>query len=357
VSVRTRVAQARGAVSAWAAHAWPAFAMTTPFAALPRRPVGAAAARALPARTAEDSAALRFALGYTSAIGRCERNEDFVGAVSPELDELTAKGVLAAVADGVSGSGGGREAAEHAVRSLLSDYYATPSTWSVPASLERVIAAVNRWLVSRAGAGAPPGSMATTLSALVLRGDRYFVAHVGDSRVYRLRGNECTQLTEDHVWDRPDMQHVLRRAVGLDARLAVDYLDGELRAGDRFVLCTDGVWEPLEPRTIRRMVAEHGDAQAAARALVDEALARGGRGNATALVLRVEQVAPYAGRDPGHRVQTAEELRSAVERGDAQALSAPPSTPLLQHPVGGWQVAALLLAALDLLLLYLLLAR
>jgi protein phosphatase len=254
-------------------------------------------ALARPASASEDSVALRFALGYASATGQRERNEDFVGAVTPQAAELAAKGVLAAVADGVSGGSGGREAAEYAVRSLLSDYYATPVTWSVPASLERVIAAVNRWLVSQAGAGSQHEIMATTLSALVLRGNRYYIAHVGDSRVYRLRGSDCAQLTEDHVWDRPDMQHVLRRAVGLDARLAVDYLDGELQAGDCFVLCTDGVWEPSEPRSIRRIVTEREDPQAAAQALVDEALSRGGRDNATALVLRVAQVSPGTWRD------------------------------------------------------------
>src|SRR5689334_12836863 len=75
---------------------------------------------------------LTVASGYASLTGRRERNEDYVGLVAAEGAELIAKGMLLAVADGVSGSAGGREAAECTVRGLLADYYATPDTWNIP---------------------------------------------------------------------------------------------------------------------------------------------------------------------------------------------------------------------------------
>lgn len=241
--------------------------------------------------------ALCVRLGHASVAGRRGANEDFCGAVTPEGTQLAAKGVLAAVADGVSGARGGREAAEHAVRSLLADYYATPDTWGVPMALDRVLTAANRWLLAQGAARRELAGMATTLSALVLRGTRFQIAHVGDSRVYRLRDDQLAQLTTDHVWDRPDMQHVLRRAVGLDQHLAVDYHDGELCAGDVFLLCSDGVWEPLGQARIDALLRLYRDSRLAAQALVDEALRAGGQDNATALVLHVDAVAEDGWRD------------------------------------------------------------
>ena len=82
---------------------------------------------------------LKFTLGQATETGPRSRNEDFCGAVTPLAETLAAKGALFAVADGVSGGAGGREAAELTVRGLLSDYYATPDTWEVTAALDKVI--------------------------------------------------------------------------------------------------------------------------------------------------------------------------------------------------------------------------
>ena len=126
----------------------------------------------------------------------------------------------------------GREAAEYAARGLLADYYATPETWSIPYSLDRVIQPINQWLVAQAARRRVEG-MACALSALVLCGARAFIAHVGDTRIYRLRHGELTRLTQDHAWDAPELRHVLKRAVGLDAQLSVDYSDEALQGGRR----------------------------------------------------------------------------------------------------------------------------
>ena len=75
---------------------------------------------------------LQVAVGYASLTGPREWNEDFCGLATPDGQELENKGVIAAVADGIGGHKGGREAAEYTVRGLLADYYATPDTWSVP---------------------------------------------------------------------------------------------------------------------------------------------------------------------------------------------------------------------------------
>lgn len=232
---------------------------------------------------------LTVSIGQCSNAGMRERNEDFHGAVTPMDGQLATKGVLLAVADGVGGNAGGREAAEMTVRGVLSDYYATPETWGVTDSLNRVLMPLNSWVQSHAVRHRDMAGMATTLSLIVLRGKRYTVAHVGDSRIYLLRAENLAQLSTDHVWDRPDMRHVLKRAIGLDSQLQVDYSEGEIQAGDIFALVSDGVWEPLGQIGIHEILRLYHSPQMAADDLVSRALHQGGQDNATALVVRIEQ--------------------------------------------------------------------
>lgn len=240
---------------------------------------------------------LQLTIAHASAAGPRARNEDFCGFVTPEGAQLTDKGALAVLADGVSGTAGGREAAEYTVRGLLADYYATPDTWEVQQALDKVLGAINRWLISQATTRRDLAGMSCTLSALVLRGRRYHVAHVGDSRIYRLRSDAFTQLTTDHVWDRPDMRHVLKRAVGLDSHLMADFAEGELQTGDVFVLVSDGVWEPLGDLGMHTTLKLHRNLALAADELVRLAHKQGGQDNASAVVVRVDAVAEDNLRD------------------------------------------------------------
>jgi serine/threonine protein phosphatase PrpC len=240
---------------------------------------------------------LKVSVGHSSLTGPRERNEDFCGLVTPEGVELENKGLIAAVADGVGGHNGGREAAEYTVRGLLSDYYATPDTWGVPKALEKVIVPLNRWVLAEGGRQPDLVGMATTLTVLVLRGRRYVSAHVGDSRLYLLRDGVCTQLTVDHVWEHPELKNVLSRAVGLDRHFQLDFADGELKEGDCFLLCSDGVWGALGDQRIRETLLAHPDAQQAAASLVSLALAAGGEDNASAVVARVEALPSLNLRD------------------------------------------------------------
>jgi serine/threonine protein phosphatase PrpC len=260
-------------------------------------PLSARAVAAIPMRPQRSGDRLAIRVAGASARGTRERNEDFHAWVAAEGDELDAKGALLAVADGVGGARGGREAAESCVRGLLADYYATPDTWEVARSLDTVLQAMNAWVVGQGAASSDMAGMATTLSALIVRGARYYIGHVGDTRIYRLSRDGLAQLTQDHVWDRPGMRHVLRRAIGLDTHLAVDYLDGDLEEGDRLLLCSDGVWEPLGPERLRDLLAGGDDPQRAADALVDAGVRSGSGDNATAVVVHVDAVSRRGWRD------------------------------------------------------------
>jgi len=230
---------------------------------------------------------MQLSFGYASETGPRPRNEDFGGFVTPPPATAALKGWLAALADGVSGGSHGREAAESTVRNLLADYYATPETWEVTHALDTVIQSLNRWLSGQVASRREAGGMACTLSALVLRGRRWTLAHVGDTRIYRLRGEHLEQLTQDHTWEQPGMEHVLKRAVGLDTHVRVDYAEGDLAAGDAFLIVCDGVWQPLGQVELHRLLRLYDDPEACARSLVAEALRQGGGDNASALVVRV----------------------------------------------------------------------
>ncbi|MCK6407054.1 MAG: bifunctional protein-serine/threonine kinase/phosphatase [Rhodocyclaceae bacterium] len=240
---------------------------------------------------------LQVEIGHSSLTGPRERNEDFCGVVTPEGAELENKGLVAALGDGLGGHKGGREASEYTVRGLLCDYYATPDTWGVHRAIDKVVTALNRWLLSQSARDPELAGMATTLSAVVLRGRRWYSAHIGDSRIYLLRAGALQRLTTDHLWDHPELKNVLSRAVGLDAHLLLDYAEGELQEGDRFVLLSDGVWGVLPETAIARILLDNPEAQAASAALTSLALAQGGQDNASAVVVEILKLPPERLRD------------------------------------------------------------
>lgn len=216
------------------------------------------------------------------------RSDDFAAVLRNPRGE----GLVAAIADGVSMGTLGWVAAQTTVRTVVEDFFAAPETWETTVALDRVIGAQNGWLVDhnrRAGAGT---SALTTLTAFVLQGHGWTLAHVGDTRAWLLRGDELVQLTVDHVHDHADLRAQLTRAVGLDERLHVDYHQGELQVGDCLLLTTDGVHRCVRRAELAKLLVERGEsAQAVSEAVVQTALAAGSRDDATALVLRVRGLA------------------------------------------------------------------
>ncbi|VVP77290.1 Serine/threonine-protein kinase PknD [Pseudomonas fluorescens] len=227
---------------------------------------------------------LQLSFAEASAIGPREENQDALRLVTPTPALAASKGYLFAIADGVSQCADGGLAARSTLQALALDYYATPETWGVAQALDRLLLAQNRWLQANGG-GQP---LLTTVSALVMRGRRFTLAHVGDCRVYRWHANALQRVSEDHVWDQPGMQHVLKRALGLDQHLVLDFLDGELRVNESFVLLSDGVWAVLGDTAIAAILRDQPDLASAAQTLVSAAHLAGSQDNASALLVRVD---------------------------------------------------------------------
>jgi len=229
---------------------------------------------------------LQLSVAQASAIGPRAENQDALRLVTPAPELAASKGYLCAIADGVSQCADGGLAARSTLQALALDYYATPQTWGVAQALDRLLLAQNRWLQANGG-GQP---LLTTLSALVFRGQRFTLAHVGDCRVYRWFDGELLRITQEHVWEQPGMQHVLKRALGLDQHLVVDFLDGELRQGECFLLLSDGVWSTLADHSIRAILREQADLDLAVTTLVNAAHLAGSQDNASALLVRIDQL-------------------------------------------------------------------
>lgn len=242
---------------------------------------------------------LQVAVGQYSDKGRKELNQDFHGVCIPREPQLSAKGIAVALADGISSSQVSQEAAQSAVTGFMEDYYCTADAWSVKKSSEHVLTAVNSWLHSQTQHSQHrydrERGYVCTFSALVIKSTTAHLFHVGDARIYRLRGEQFEQLTEDHrVWIS-SQQSYLARALGMDRKVEIDYLALQLEAGDLFLLATDGGYEHTDAPCVRSAIAAAPDLDAAARIIADEALARGSGDNLTVQLVRIDELpAPEA---------------------------------------------------------------
>ncbi|HMN73025.1 MAG TPA: bifunctional protein-serine/threonine kinase/phosphatase [Rhodoblastus sp.] len=250
------------------------------------------------------SGKLRVAIGQYSDRGHKEVNQDFYGALTPEEPDLGLKGVAIAIADGVSSSDVSEVAAESAVKSFLSDYYCTSPAWSAKTAARRVIAAANSWLHAQNQrsfrAYEKDRGYVTTFDALVIKGAQAHLFHVGDSRIYRVSGAALEQLTEDHRVVISSKESYLGRALGVNAQVEIDYRAESVSAGDVYILATDGVYDFVEPSFVVKTIRAAADLDAAARAIGEEALARGSDDNLTIQIVRIDET-PRGGADDALR--------------------------------------------------------
>jgi len=233
---------------------------------------------------------LRVDVGQFSSAGIKAVNEDAIAIRIPQGRTLVSKGIVAVIADGVSAAEAGKEASATAVTGFLADYYSTHDTWSVETSAGKVLNALNRWLFGQGQqyAAAEKGHV-TTFSALILKSATAYVFHVGDSRVYRIRGGEIEQITRDHTAALGSGQRFLARALGIDPHLDVDFHRLELQVGDCFLLTTDGVHEWLKPREILALVEQVAASDMRCQRLVEQALANGSNDNLSAQLVLVNE--------------------------------------------------------------------
>ena len=253
---------------------------------------------------------LRLSIGQYSDKGRKEANQDFYGALIPEQPALGTKGIAIAIADGISTSSVGREAAESAIKSFLSDYYCTSDAWPVKTSAQRVIASINSWLHSQTRrsqfAYDRDKGYVCTLTVLIAKSTTAHIFHIGDARVFRLAGKALEQLTNDHRVALSSQESYLGRALGVNPQVEIDYRAVPFDQGDVFVMATDGVYEHVDADCVAGLIAEHaGDLDLAAKAIVGRAYDAGSPDNLTLQIVRVDEL---PSSDPGEVLGQATEL-------------------------------------------------
>ncbi|NOV30774.1 bifunctional protein-serine/threonine kinase/phosphatase [Methylomonas sp. ZR1] len=230
-------------------------------------------------------------LGSHSDKGVKPENEDCWGAVVPEEPQLTLKGIVAGIADGMSGSEAGKEASHCCITAFLEDYYSTPDSWSVAKAGQKILSATNSWLHSQGQIRyASVKGMVSTLSVLVLKSNTAHILHVGDSRIYLWRQHALEQLTRDHrLWVSNDKSY-LNRAMGIEPHLEVDYKSLTVEKNDLFIMTSDGLHDFISEHHLKNLLLQGSDLQALAEALVTTALANGSDDNVTCQLVCIDDL-------------------------------------------------------------------
>lgn len=230
---------------------------------------------------------LEIAAGFATARGPKADNQDFGGVHVGPPAEQRVHGVIAVIADGVSGSKAGRAAAELATRSFIDGYLDQNPLVGVAAAGVTALRGFNRWLHARGRIDPAMQGAATTFTAMVLRGREATTLHIGDSRAWHYRDGVLTRLTEDHTLAQQGLEHVLYRAVGIEADVKLDIRSVPLQPHDRLLLTTDGVHGVLDGGALTALLGRRASPDADARAIVEAATAAETRDNATAIVIDV----------------------------------------------------------------------
>jgi protein phosphatase len=242
-------------------------------------------------------------IGGLSDVG-CHRdnNEDYYSYWEPESEEEFAqKGRLAVVADGMGGYEGGQEASRLAVEIIVETYRSAAD--DPQAALLASLQAAHEQIRQYGEKHPRLLGMGTTCTALALNGRRLYFAHVGDSRLYLVRGDKISRLTKDHSYvgrllesgiissreaETHPQRHILTAALGAGIPLEADFPESpiQLEADDVLVLCTDGLWGQVEEKELLQVVGANSAADAC-HLLVGMAKHRGGPDNITVQILRL----------------------------------------------------------------------
>ncbi|MHB9133095.1 MAG: Stp1/IreP family PP2C-type Ser/Thr phosphatase [Armatimonadota bacterium] len=215
-----------------------------------------------------------------------------------------------AVADGMGGHEHGEVASRlalEAVEKQVSRINSACPINELPMLLHETVQAANNAIISQAAAQEARNRMGTTMVLATICGDRLYFAHIGDSRLYLLRGNLFSQLTRDHslvqtMVDRGEitaeeaaihpLRHQITRVVGGDDHISPEIASQALEPGDIILLCTDGLSGAVSSEEMKSILVSDQDAQEKADALVQAALQAGGPDNVTVVVVSYQRPRP-----------------------------------------------------------------
>jgi len=231
-----------------------------------------------------------------------QKNEDALGRFEPADErEREEKGQLFVVADGMGGHRGGDIASRLAVETIIQSYFSSGAgepTDALSVAFDRA----NQAILEKSMADVDLFGMGTTCTAMLVKRDTAFFAHVGDSRAYLMRNGSLRQLTEDHslvgemvksgMLSDEDAQHhpkrnVITRSLGTNTELTTDFPETpfQIESGDVFLLCSDGLTSMVPDTDIASILSSNSPKDACQK-LVDRSNDRGGKDNITVQVIK-----------------------------------------------------------------------
>lgn len=240
---------------------------------------------------------LKVSLAQVSDKGPKPENQDTLGARIPEGSALTTKGIALALGDGVSSSSAAKQASQMAVTGFLTDYYATPDTWRTQHSATQVIQSLNRYLWGQSQNSVREEGYLTTFSSIIFKGDKCFIFHIGDSRVYRYRANVLEQLTTDHVQKIDKNTRYLSRALGADSVLEIEMLKEEIQKDDIYIVTSDGIHDFIPFHQFRSLINAANNADEIAQNAIELATKNNADDNISIQVAKIENVGAASKRD------------------------------------------------------------
>lgn len=231
---------------------------------------------------------------------RTENQDSFGKFPKDDLNMYQPKGILFMVADGMGGHSGGKEASQTAVDVVGSEYFSFDSE-IISSALLYAFKKANYKINQTSQETLQFRKKGTTCSALVIENDKAHIAHVGDSKIYKISDDNIIQFTNDHtevgemvrkkiITEEEAKNHpsksVLIRAMGIEADIEVDLIENILiNGGDSFVLCSDGLGKVL-PEEIKKIVTDNTEEEACKK-LIAIANERGGNDNVTVEVIKI----------------------------------------------------------------------
>lgn len=184
--------------------------------------------------------------GFSLAKGKKLTGDDFFEV--KVMENIT----VAIVCDGVGSAFEGAQAAKHTTKFLMNALKSRPKSWSMEKSIKHFIENINRVLYVESMTAYEREELLTTLTLIVIEGDRLYGANVGDSRIYLKREEALLQLSHDHSSEEKGMEGVLTSAMGMEEGVIPYYFENNLQADDTILLCSDGLYSQLSEQELRR---------------------------------------------------------------------------------------------------------
>lgn len=152
---------------------------------------------------------------------------------------------VAIVCDGVGSASEGAEAAKRTTSYLMNNFKIRPKSWTIEKTIKTFIKSINSILYQESQINYERSELVTTLSIVVIEGNKLYGANVGDSRIYLYRDNVIKQLSLDHAMDEVGFENVLTGAIGIDSEVEPYYFENLIQKDDKILLCSDGLYNIL----------------------------------------------------------------------------------------------------------------